>query len=128
MSTRSSSNRRGRPNAWPGFAPRSPARASPRSGAARRGRPDRGAARKARSGRGADVEPPPAPAPAAAAVQGQEVTAMRLPAAPAPQSARQPPKETWHGRLLRTLLYGRNVDRTAKARARIGLAILAFAL
>ena len=29
--------------------------------------------------------------------------------------------------MLRTLLYGRNVDRTAKARARIGLAILAFA-
>jgi cell division protein FtsI (penicillin-binding protein 3) len=34
----------------------------------------------------------------------------------------------WRGRLLRTLLYGRNVDRTAKARARVGLAILAFAL
>ena len=53
---------------------------------------------------------------------------MRLPAAPAPQGARQPPKETWHGRLLRTLLYGRNVDRTAKTRARIGLAIVVFAL
>ena len=31
------------------------------------------------------------------------------------------------GRWLATLLYGRNVDRTAKARARVGLAILAFA-
>ena len=31
------------------------------------------------------------------------------------------------GRWLGTLLYGRNVDRTAKARARVGLAILAFA-
>ena len=31
-------------------------------------------------------------------------------------------------RLVRTLLYGRNVDRAAKANARIGLAILVFAL
>jgi len=31
-----------------------------------------------------------------------------------------------HGRWLGTLLYGRNVDRTAKARARVGLAMLAF--
>src|ERR1700755_3281180 len=30
------------------------------------------------------------------------------------------------GSLIRTLLYGRNVDRTAKAKARVGLAILAF--
>jgi cell division protein FtsI (penicillin-binding protein 3) len=37
------------------------------------------------------------------------------------------PAEPWRRRLLRTLLYGRNVDRGAKARARIGLAILAFA-
>ena len=29
---------------------------------------------------------------------------------------------------MRTLLYGRNVDRAAKARARIGLAILIFTL
>jgi cell division protein FtsI (penicillin-binding protein 3) len=34
----------------------------------------------------------------------------------------------WRRRLMTTLLYGRNVDRTAKARARVGLAILAFAL
>src|SRR3954463_6519431 len=32
-----------------------------------------------------------------------------------------------HGRFLGTLLYGRNVDRAAKARARVGLAMLAFA-
>ena len=31
-------------------------------------------------------------------------------------------------RLVRSLLYGRNVDRAAKARARVGLAILAFAV
>ena len=35
--------------------------------------------------------------------------------------------ESWHQRLIRSLLYGRNVDRAAKARARIGFAILAFA-
>ncbi len=41
----------------------------------------------------------------------------------APASAAEPRRR----RLLRTLLYGRNVDRGAKARARVGLAILAFA-
>jgi cell division protein FtsI (penicillin-binding protein 3) len=35
--------------------------------------------------------------------------------------------ESWHQRLIRSLLYGRNVDRAAKARARVGFAILAFA-
>src|ERR1700761_9296273 len=35
--------------------------------------------------------------------------------------------EPWRQRLIRSLLYGRNVDRAAKARARVGLAILAFA-
>ena len=34
---------------------------------------------------------------------------------------------SWRQRLVRGLLYGRNVDRAAKARARVGLAILAFA-
>ena len=34
--------------------------------------------------------------------------------------------EPWRRRMLRTLLYGRNVDRNVKARARVGLAILAF--
>ncbi|WP_291848962.1 penicillin-binding protein 2 [Bradyrhizobium sp.] len=36
--------------------------------------------------------------------------------------------EPWRQRLIRSLLYGRNVDRAAKARARVGLAILAFAV
>ena len=35
--------------------------------------------------------------------------------------------EPWRQRLVRSLLYGRNVDRAAKARARVGFAILAFA-
>lgn len=34
--------------------------------------------------------------------------------------------EPWARRLKRSLLYGRNVDRNAKARARVGLAILGF--
>ena len=31
----------------------------------------------------------------------------------------------WHG-VLRSLLYGHNVDRNVKARARLGLAVVAF--
>jgi cell division protein FtsI (penicillin-binding protein 3) len=38
------------------------------------------------------------------------------------------PREPWRRRLLRTALYGRNVDRAAKARARIGLALAVFVL
>jgi cell division protein FtsI (penicillin-binding protein 3) len=37
------------------------------------------------------------------------------------------PAEPWRQRLIRSLLYGRNVDRAAKARARVGFAIVAFA-
>ncbi len=37
------------------------------------------------------------------------------------------PAEPWRQRLIRGLLYGRDVDRAAKARARVGLVILAFA-
>jgi cell division protein FtsI (penicillin-binding protein 3) len=38
------------------------------------------------------------------------------------------PSEPWRRWLVRVLLYGRDIDRAAKARARIGLAILVFAL
>src|SRR3984893_222067 len=38
------------------------------------------------------------------------------------------PKAPWRRTLVRTLLYGRNVDRGAKTKARLGLAILVFAL
>ena len=45
-----------------------------------------------------------------------------------PDAAPKPrPTEPWRQRLIRSLLYGRNVDRAAKARARVGFAILAFA-
>jgi len=38
------------------------------------------------------------------------------------------PAEPWRRRVLRRLLYGRDVNRVAKARARVGLAIVAFAV
>ncbi len=38
------------------------------------------------------------------------------------------PAEPWRRRFVRELLYGKNVDRTAKMRARLGLTILVFAL
>jgi cell division protein FtsI (penicillin-binding protein 3) len=41
--------------------------------------------------------------------------------------ARAKPAEPWRQRLIRSLLYGRNVNRAVKARARVGFAILAFA-
>ena len=45
----------------------------------------------------------------------------------APAAETNPRKVPWRRRLIRKLLYGSDVDRGAKARARIGLAILAFA-
>ena len=45
-----------------------------------------------------------------------------------PVSAPAIPAEPWRRRLIRTLLYGDNVNRNVKARARVGLAILAFSL
>jgi cell division protein FtsI (penicillin-binding protein 3) len=47
-----------------------------------------------------------------------------------PAKAQKPTErstEPWRQRLVRSLLYGHNVDRAAKARARVGLAMLAFA-
>ena len=38
------------------------------------------------------------------------------------------PAEPWRQRLIRSLLYGRNVDRAAKARVRVGFVIMAFAV
>jgi len=43
-----------------------------------------------------------------------------------PARSRIKPTEPWRQRLIRSLLYGRNVDRAAKARARVGFAMLAF--
>ncbi|MDB5653534.1 MAG: penicillin-binding protein [Tardiphaga sp.] len=44
----------------------------------------------------------------------------------APRNTPTKPTEPWRQRLIRSLLYGRNVDRAAKARARVGLAMIAF--
>jgi cell division protein FtsI (penicillin-binding protein 3) len=46
---------------------------------------------------------------------------------PAPPAPTRSPELSWRRRFIRKLLYGRDADRGAKARARIGLAILAFA-
>jgi cell division protein FtsI (penicillin-binding protein 3) len=43
-------------------------------------------------------------------------------------AATRSPQEPWRRWLVRNLLYGRDVNRAAKARARIGLAIIAFAV
>ncbi|MEA2936668.1 MAG: hypothetical protein QOC56_172 [Alphaproteobacteria bacterium] len=51
---------------------------------------------------------------------------MHASATSAPETAPPPAAEPWRRRVLRTLLYGRNVDRGAKAKARVGLAILVF--
>src|SRR5262249_44917948 len=62
---------------------------------------------------------------------GQEVTAMDAAdqATEAGQAAPgKPVREPWRRRLLHALLYGRNVDRASKARARIGLVVLIFAV
>jgi cell division protein FtsI (penicillin-binding protein 3) len=71
----------------------------------------------------AEKAPPPADLSETAQAPAQAVAvldaAAKKPAAPA---------EPWRRRALRALLYGSKVDRNAKARARVGLAILAFAV
>jgi len=54
------------------------------------------------------------------------VTDQVTAAVAAPASA--PVRTDWRRTILRSLLYGRDVDRAAKTRARLGLAIVAFAL
>ena len=41
---------------------------------------------------------------------------------------RPPPALPWHRRFVQAVLYGRNVDRDRKARARLGLAVVGFAV
>jgi cell division protein FtsI (penicillin-binding protein 3) len=43
-----------------------------------------------------------------------------------PAAAKPPGKGLWHRRIMQSLLYGRNVDRARKARARLGLALAGF--
>jgi cell division protein FtsI (penicillin-binding protein 3) len=51
---------------------------------------------------------------------------MQPPATSAREAAAQGTQEPWRRRLVRNLLYGKSVDRSVKARARIGLAIIVF--
>ncbi|HEX5217503.1 MAG TPA: penicillin-binding protein 2, partial [Vicinamibacterales bacterium] len=53
---------------------------------------------------------------------------MDIPVDSAAVSSARTPSEPWRRRLIRNLLYGENVNRHVKARARVGLAIAAFAL
>jgi len=49
--------------------------------------------------------------------------------APTPEAPSRPaPAMPWHRRFVQALLYGRNVDRDRKARARLGLAMIGFAV
>jgi cell division protein FtsI (penicillin-binding protein 3) len=81
---------------------------------------------------------PPPPEPAADAPATAEVSppveANAQAAGPAHSAVEPAPKpmpdvaaEPWRRRALRALLYGSKADRSVKARARVGLAILAFA-
>jgi cell division protein FtsI (penicillin-binding protein 3) len=54
------------------------------------------------------------------------MTTPQDPAAPA--SPAVPAAVPWHRRVMQSMLYGRNVDRARKARARLGLAVLGFAI
>ena len=49
-------------------------------------------------------------------------------APPSDQDARPVRVMPWHCRVVQALLYGRNVDRDRKAKARLGLAMLGFAV
>ena len=69
----------------------------------------------------ADAHPPADTQENAPAPEPPVVDASVKPAATAPV-------EPWRRRALRALLYGSKVDRNVKARARVGLAILAFAV
>ena len=48
--------------------------------------------------------------------------------APADETTAVGPPQPWRRRFVRKLLYGANVDRRAKASARVGLALIAFSL
>ncbi|MBX9773552.1 MAG: penicillin-binding protein 2 [Xanthobacteraceae bacterium] len=53
---------------------------------------------------------------------------MHSPAAPTSAPQERALQEPWRRHLVRTLLYGKSVDRAVKARARIGLAIIVFGI
>src|SRR5205085_10040647 len=99
---------------------RSPPGAPGPAGAARHRRPDRRDHRNARRSRGADRQRARGGAQAAMTDALQPVDMPDI-AAPPPLA----PSELWRRRVWRALLYGK-ADRHAKARGRIGLAMIAF--
>src|SRR5579872_2897527 len=98
---------------------RQPAIRPARSSAGAAARP--GAARFARSDR--QLAGKPRDADRQHSIAGKcpmtAIDATQAPAAQAPAATKAP----WRRSLVRTLLYGRNVDRAAKTKARLGLAI-----
>jgi hypothetical protein len=72
----------------------------------------------------AEAAHPPADTQEGAQTSEPAVPVVEAPAKPAAAA----PAEPWRRRALRALLYGSKVDRNVKARARVGLAILAFAV
>ena len=73
---------------------------------------------------GAEAASPPADAQESAQPPEPVHPVVEAPVKAAPAALAEP----WRRRALRALLYGSKVDRTVKARARVGLAILAFAV
>ena len=84
-------------------------------------KPCRGAGRTSTRGGGRH---PPADTQESAQAPEPAVPVVEAPA----KLAATAPAEPWRRRALRALLYGSKVDRNVKARARVGLAILAFAV
>src|SRR5580700_3231266 len=76
-----------------------------------------------------DTDPPIEPAAHPLMAEAADVPVVAAPIVTAPaKSAPAAPAEPWRRRALRAILYGSKVDRSVKARARVGLAILAFAV
>jgi cell division protein FtsI (penicillin-binding protein 3) len=76
-----------------------------------------------------DTDPPIEPAAHPLMAEAADVPVVAAPIVTAPaKSASAAPAEPWRRRALRAILYGSKVDRSVKARARVGLAILAFAV
>src|ERR1700727_1135227 len=76
-----------------------------------------------------DTDPPIEPAAYPLVAEAADVPVVAAPIVTAPaKSASAAPAEPWRRRALRAILYGTKVDRNVKARARVGLAILAFAV
>src|ERR1700733_531590 len=88
---------------------------------------DRGRDREFAAARHDGKHPGGASSASSAGKRGAETMSVTAPSLPMPAAQTASAEMPGRRRLMRRLLYGRDVDRGAKARARIGLAILAFA-